>query len=161
VTRTSPLGDPEIARLLDPVAKRIVEQLQADGRASYAAIAKAVGLSEAAVRQRVAKLLDAGVMQIVAVTNPLTLGFTRQAMIGIRAEGNLRTVADALACIDEVDYVVITAGTFDILCEVVCEDDDHLLRLLNDAIRVVPGVRHTETLVYLNLTKQTYSWGTR
>lgn len=161
MTRTGQLGDPEIVRLLDPVAKRIVEQLQADGRASYAAIAKAVGLSEAAVRQRVAKLLDAGVMQIVAVTNPLTLGFTRQAMIGLRAEGDLRVVANAVAEIDEVDYVVITAGTFDILCEVVCEDDDHLLQLLNDSIRVVPGVRHTETLVYLNLTKQTYSWGTR
>jgi Lrp/AsnC family transcriptional regulator, regulator for asnA, asnC and gidA len=147
--------------LLDDVNKAIVEQLQQDGRRSYAAIAKAVGLSEAAVRQRVQRLLDAGVMQIVAVTDPLQVGFARQAMIGLNIDGNLREVADKLASLPEVDYVVITAGSFDILVEVVCEDDDHLLRLLNDAVRSVPGVRETETFVYLRLAKQTYTWGTR
>jgi len=147
--------------VLDDVAKRIIEHLQADGRRSYAAIAKDVGLSEAAVRQRIQRLLDAGVMQIVAVTDPLTLGFRRQAMIGVRAEGDLRVVADRLGAIDEVDYVVVTAGSFDILVEVVAEDDEQLLRLLNESIRVVPGVRDTETFVYLRLTKQTYTWGTR
>jgi Lrp/AsnC family transcriptional regulator for asnA, asnC and gidA len=147
--------------LLDDVNKAIVEQLQADGRRSYAAIASAVGLSEAAVRQRVQRLLEAGVMQIVAVTDPLQIGFARQAMIGVNAEGDLRDVADKLASLPEVDYVVITAGSFDILLEVVCEDDEHLLALLNDAIRSVPGVRDTETFVYLRLAKQTYTWGTR
>jgi Lrp/AsnC family transcriptional regulator for asnA, asnC and gidA len=141
--------------------KRIVEQLQADGRRSYAAIAQAVGLSEAAVRQRVQRLLEAGVMQIVAVTDPLQVGFARQAMIGVNADGDLRDIADKLAALPEVDYVVITAGSFDILAEVVCEDDEHLLALLNDAIRSVPGVRDTETFVYLRLAKQTYTWGTR
>jgi Lrp/AsnC family transcriptional regulator for asnA, asnC and gidA len=150
-----------VSALLDDVNKAIVEQLQADGRRSYAAIAQAVGLSEAAVRQRVQRLLDAGVMQIVAVTDPLQVGFVRQAMIGVNADGDLREVADKLASLPEVDYVVITAGSFDILLEVVCEDDEHLLALLNDAIRSVPGVRDTETFVYLRLAKQTYTWGTR
>lgn len=147
--------------VLDDVAKQIIEHLQEDGRRSYAAIAKDVGLSEAAVRQRIQRLLDAGVMQIVAVTDPLTLGFHRQAMIGVRAEGDLRVVADRLGAIDEVDYVVVTAGSFDILIEVVAEDDEQLLRLLNESIRTVPGVRDTETFVYLRLSKQTYTWGTR
>jgi len=147
--------------LLDDVAKRIIEALQQDGRRSYASIAGSVGLSEAAVRQRVARLTDAGIMQIVAVTNPLTLGFRRQALIGVRSDGDLRAVADRIAAIDEVDYVVITAGSFDIILEVVCEDDEHLLKVLNDGVRAVEGVRDTETLVYLHLTKQTYSWGTR
>jgi len=147
--------------ILDDTNKAIIEQLQADGRRSYAAIAQAVGLSEAAVRQRVQRLLDAGIMQIVAVTDPMQVGFPRQAMIGINAEGDLRKVADKLASLPEVDYVVITAGSFDILIEVVCENDEHLLKLLNDAIRSVPGVRDTETFVYLQLAKQTYTWGTR
>lgn len=151
----------ESAVLLDPTNKAIIEQLQADGRQSYATIAKAVGLSEAAVRQRVNRLLDSGVMQVVAVTDPLTLGFHRQAMVGIRTQGDLREVADRLAALPEVDYVVLTAGSFDILVEIVCSDDDHLLRVLNDQIRTVRGVRETETFVYLKLAKQTYTWGTR
>jgi len=146
--------------VLDDVSKRIIEQLQADGRRSYAAIGKAVGLSEAAVRQRVQRLIDGGVMQIVAVTDPMTLGFRRQTMIGIKCEGDLERVADHLAHIDEIDYVVITSGSFDILVEVVCEDDDHLLEILS-RVRGVPGVTSTETFVYLKLRKQTYSWGTR
>jgi Lrp/AsnC family transcriptional regulator for asnA, asnC and gidA len=146
---------------LDDYAKAIIEELQADGRRSYAAIAKAVGLSEAAVRQRVQRLVDTGVMQIVAVTDPLTVGFRRQAMIGIRADGDLREVAERLSALVEVDYVVITAGGFDILVEVVAEDDEHLLRLLNESIRTVEGVRDTEAFIYLRLAKQTYTWGTR
>jgi Lrp/AsnC family transcriptional regulator, regulator for asnA, asnC and gidA len=146
---------------LDDVAKRIIELLQEDGRQSYAAIAKAVGLSEAAVRQRVQRLLDAEVMQIVAVTDPIQVGFSRQAMIGIRAEGDLASLGEALSGMAEVDYVVTTAGSFDILAEVVCEDDDHLLDLLTNQIRTLPGVRSTETFVYLKLNKQHYNWGTR
>jgi Lrp/AsnC family transcriptional regulator for asnA, asnC and gidA len=147
--------------LLDDVSKAIVEQLQEDGRRSYAAIADVVGLSEAAVRQRVQRLLREGVMQIVAVTNPLQVGFTRQAMIGIRVEGDIDVVADKLEQMREVDYVVVTAGSFDLLVEVVCEDDDRLLDLLNKQIRSIPNVRSTESFVYLKLRKQTYTWGTR
>ncbi|GAB3945402.1 Lrp/AsnC family transcriptional regulator [Micromonospora vulcania] len=145
--------------LLDDVAKRIIEQLQEDGRRPYATIGKAVGLSEAAVRQRVQRLLDAGVMQIVAVTDPLQLGFPRQAMIGLRTDGDLEAVADRLAELEEVDYVVITAGSFDLLTEVVCRNDDHLLEILQ-RLRAVPGVLSTEAFVYLKLRKQTYTWGT-
>ncbi|MBO4164782.1 Lrp/AsnC family transcriptional regulator [Micromonospora antibiotica] len=145
--------------LLDDVAKQIIEQLQQDGRRPYATIGKAVGLSEAAVRQRVQRLLDAGVMQIVAVTDPLQLGFPRQAMIGLRTDGDLEAVADRLAEFDELDYVVITAGSFDLLAEVVCRNDAHLLEILQ-RLRSVPGVLATEAFVYLKLRKQTYSWGT-
>src|SRR6202453_2067380 len=157
--RTLPAHAPGGA-VLDHVSKQIIEQLQQDGRRSYAAIGKAVGLSEAAVRQQVQRLIDTGVMQIVAVTDPLTLGFRRQTMIGIRCEGDLERVAEHLAVLDEIDYVVITAGSFDLLIEVVCEDDDHLLEILS-RVRSVPSVTSTETFVYLKLKKQTYSWGTR
>jgi len=143
------------------VSKRIIEQLQEDGRRPYASIGKAVGLSEAAVRQRVQKLLDAGVMQIVAVTDPMQVGFHRQAMIGVRVTGDVGVVADQLAEMPEVDYVVISAGSFDVIIEVVCEDDDHLLELISQRIRALPGVLSTETFVYLKLRKQLYNWGTR
>ena len=146
---------------LDDVAKAIIEQLQEDGRRPYAAIGKAVGLSEAAVRQRVQRLQDSGIMQIVAVTDPMQLGFARQAMIGIRCTGDTTKVAEKLAQLESVDYVVLTAGTFDAIAEVVCEDDGDLLDLLNTTIRAVPGVISTETLVYLKLVKQQYNWGTR
>ncbi|MDX2642612.1 Lrp/AsnC family transcriptional regulator [Streptomyces sp. PA03-1a] len=147
--------------MIDSVSKAIIEQLQEDGRRPYAAIGKAVGLSEAAVRQRVQKLLDQGVMQIVAVTDPLTVGFRRQAMVGINVEGDIEPVADALAEMTEVEYVVVTAGSFDLLIEIVCEDDEHLLETINKRIRTLPGVRSTESFVYLKLRKQTYTWGTR
>jgi Lrp/AsnC family transcriptional regulator for asnA, asnC and gidA len=147
--------------VLDDVAKAIIEQLQQEGRRPYAAIGKAVGLSEAAVRQRVQRLVDSGVIQIVAVTDPLTVGFPRAAMIGIRCEGDMTVVADQLESLTEVSYLVITAGQYDLLVEVVCEDDDHLLEIITKHIRSIPGVVHTETFVYLKLRKQIYTWGTR
>jgi Lrp/AsnC family transcriptional regulator for asnA, asnC and gidA len=147
--------------VLDDVSKAIIEQLQTDGRRSYAEIGKAVGLSEAAVRQRVQKLQESGVMQVVAVTDPMQLGFYRQAMIGIRVTGDTTRVARLLGEIPAVDYVVLTAGSFDILAEVVCENDDDLIELLNQRIRGIEGVQSTETFVYLRLHKQFYNWGTR
>lgn len=146
---------------LDDISKAIIEQLQADGRRSYAEIGKAVGLSEAAVRQRVQRLTESGVMQVVAVTDPMQLGFYRQAMVGIRVSGDTTVVAERLARIPAVDYVVLTAGNFDILAEVVCENDADLIALLNKEIRGIPGVQSTETFVYLKLEKQFYNWGTR
>src|SRR5205814_5003853 len=110
---------------------QIIRELQRDGRRPYTSIAKTIGLSEAAVRQRVQRLLDSGVMQIVAVTDPLQLGFARQAMIGIHAEGDLEPIANELSHMPEVDYVIVTAGSFDLIVEVVCESDDHLLELLS------------------------------
>lgn len=147
--------------VLDEVSKTIVELLQDDGRRSYSDIGREVGLSEAAVRQRVQRLTEAGVMQIVAVTDPMQLGFRRQAMIGIRVTGDTRVVAEAIAAIDAIDYVVITVGSFDILAEVVCEDDEDLLALINDRIRPIEGVLSTETFIYAKLQKQLYNWGTR
>ena len=147
--------------MLDDVSKRIIEQLQEDGRRSYAAISKTVGLSEAAVRQRVARLLDSGIIQIVAVTDPMQVGFSRQAMVGVVSSGDLEALAEQLSALPEADYVVITAGGFDALVEVVCEDDNALLELVNKKIRNLPGVLRTETFVYLKLNKQTYTWGTR
>lgn len=155
----SPL--PSSNGLLDAVNKAIVEELQVDGRRTYGSIAEAVGLSEAAVRQRVQKLREAGVMQIVAVTDPLQVGFASQAMVGIRTDGDARVVAERLAAVDDIDYVVMCAGSFDILVELVCEDDDAVIDLLNGVIRKIPGVRDTEIFMYLKLTKQTYTWGTR
>jgi Lrp/AsnC family transcriptional regulator for asnA, asnC and gidA len=151
----------QAATFLDEPNRAIIEALQRDGRQPYGAIAEAVGLSEAAVRRRVQRLREAGVMQIVAVTDPLQLGFTRQAMVGISVEGDVRMVAEKLTSLPEVDYVVMCAGSFDLLAEVVCEDDERLLQVLNDSIRSIPGVRRTETFLYLKLAKQTYTWGTR
>ncbi len=156
----APRERPPVA-VLDDVSKAIIDQLQQDGRRPYASIGKAVGLSEAAVRQRVQRLQEAGIMQIVAVTDPMQLGFSRAAMIGIRVEGDVEAVAGLIEAMAEVDYLVICAGTYDILAEIVAEDDDHLLDVINRRIRAIPSVKSTETFVYLKLRKQIYSWGTR
>jgi Lrp/AsnC family transcriptional regulator for asnA, asnC and gidA len=145
----------------DDVSRAIIAQLQEDGRRPYAAIGKAIGLSEAAVRQRVQRLIDSGVMQIVAVTDPMQVGLARQAMVAISVTGDVEAVANDLAKIDEVDYIVITAGSYDILAEVVVAGDEQLLELINGRIRAVPGVLRTETFFYLKLTKQTYNWNVR
>ena len=147
--------------LVDETSKAIIEQLQEDGRRAYSTIGKAIGLSEAAVRQRVQKLIDNGVVQIVAVTDPMQIGFARQAMIAISATGDIEAIADRLSKIDEVDYIVITAGSCDILAEVVVENDEHLLQLINTRIRSIEGVTRTESFLYLKLVKQTYDWGAR
>jgi Lrp/AsnC family transcriptional regulator for asnA, asnC and gidA len=157
VTRKRDQGPPN----LDDVSKAIIEQLQQDGRRSYAAIGKVVGLSEAAVRQRVQRLTESGVMQIVAVTDPLELGFARQAMVGVKVTGPVVPVADAISELEEVDYVVVTAGSHDLLVEVVAESDEHLLEIISGRIRAIDGVVGTETFMYLRLLKQTYSWGVR
>jgi Lrp/AsnC family transcriptional regulator for asnA, asnC and gidA len=146
---------------LDDADKALIALLQRDGRMPYTRLATEVGLSEAAVRQRVQRLVDDAVVQIVAVTDPMRLGFRRQAMVGVRTEGDITAVADALAAIEETDYVVFTSGRFDLFVEMVCEDDDHLLELLNDRVRSIPGVVSTETFTYLRLHKQTYAWGVR
>ena len=146
---------------LDQLSKRIIEQLQEDGRRSYAAIARAVGLSEAATRQRVQKLIDERVIQIAAVTDAAAVGFHRMALLGITVEGEIRSVADKLSGLPEAEYVVICAGQFDVLVELICEDDAHLLRTIDESVRTIPGIRSTEAFVYLQVAKETYQWGTR
>ncbi len=147
--------------VVDEVSRSIIEQLQEDGRRPYAWVGKAVGLSEAAVRQRVQRLTEAGVMQIVAVADPAALGFSRSAMVGIKVQGDIEAVADELESIPEIDYLVVCAGSYDLLAELVVNDDEELLDLINGRIRAVTGVHSTETFVYLKLRKQIYTWGTR
>src|SRR5947199_3022900 len=120
---------------LDDTAMRIIEQLQEDGRRPYAAIGNAVGLSEAAVRQRVQRLVDSGVLRIVAVVDPTRLGHSRRALVGVRVEGDVDTVAASLTELDEVTRVLVTTGSFDVVVEVCCRDDEHLLDLLGKHIR--------------------------
>ena len=145
---------------LDNADKAIIRELQVDGRMPYAKLAPLVRLSDAATRQRVNKLVDRRVMQIVAVTDPAMLGLRHQSMVGINVDAHVQEVADDLADIDEIDYLVITAGRYDILAEVFSADAEALLRVVNDQIRPVAGVRSLEILTYLNLVKQTYNWGT-
>ena len=146
------------AHQLDSTDHAIIGALQQDGRMAYTKLGATVGLSEAAARQRVQRLLDAGVMQIVAITNPLSIGYRRMAMIGVRTEGPSDSIADALQAMPDIDYLVITAGSFDLLCEVVMRNDADLLDLTN-RIRKVPGVTSTESFIYLDLVKQTFTWG--
>jgi Lrp/AsnC family transcriptional regulator for asnA, asnC and gidA len=142
--------------------KRIIEHLQQDGRRAFTRIAADLGVSEAAVRARTNRLIDRGILQVVGVTDPLKLGFHQQAMIGVRCQADrLLEVAEAVAAFPEVSYLVVTAGSYDILAEVVCEDNDALLRFLTERLRKVEGVRETETFVYLRMVKQVYAWGTR
>ena len=141
--------------------KRIIEQLQEDGRRPFTKIAADLGVSEAAVRARTNRLVDSGIVQIVGVTDPLRLGFGQMAMIGVRCEADrLLEVAERVATFPEVDYVVLTAGSYDLLIETVCEDNEALLRFLAERLRAVDGVRETETFVYLRMVKQTYQGGT-
>ena len=146
---------------LDDVDRAIIDALQVDGRTPYSRLGPAVGLSQAAVRQRVQRLVESGVMQVVAVTDPAVLGLGLQAMVGLNASGDLRTIADKVAARDDCDYVVVTAGRYDLLVEVVAADTDALLELVNDGLRGIPGVTGAEVLTYLSLVKQTYSWGAR
>ena len=150
---------PRAPRGLDSVDRSLVALLQRDGRTSFTTLAKSVGLSEGAVRQRVQRLLRDGTMQIVAVTDPLDVDLARQAMVGIRVNGDLHRIADALSALADVHYVVLCAGSFDLLVEVICRDDEHLLEVINDHIRRIEGIASTETFVYLKLAKQTYAWG--
>ncbi|HEY4331913.1 MAG TPA: Lrp/AsnC family transcriptional regulator [Ilumatobacteraceae bacterium] len=143
---------------IDKTDRAVIEQLQADGRISYTKLGAAIGLSEAATRQRVQRLTDSGVVQVVAVTNPLMLGYSRMAMIGVRTEGPTADIAAALEAFPDIEYLVVTAGSFDLMCEVVVPDDSALLALTN-RIRSVPGVTTTESFIYLSLVKQTFSWG--
>lgn len=147
---------------IDELDKRIIEHLQQDGRRPFTRIAGELGVSEAAVRARTNRLVERGILQIVGVTDPMRVGFQQMAMIGIRCEASkLMAVATAVAGFPEVSYVVVTAGTYDILVETVCEDNDALLRFLAERLRAIDGVRETETFVYLRMLKQTYQWGTR
>ena len=145
---------------LDATDKAIIRELQSDGRLAFTKLGPLVGLSQAATRQRVNRLLERGIMQVVAVTDPHKVGLEVQAMVCLRVNGDVRVAAAAVGELDEVEYVVITAGVYDLLAEVVCADHDALLVLLNDHLRAIDGVTDVQVLTYLDITKQTYAWGT-
>jgi Lrp/AsnC family transcriptional regulator for asnA, asnC and gidA len=148
--------------LLDDLDKSIIKALQMDGRRPYAQIGRELKVPEATVRQRAERLISRGVVQVVGVTDPLAMGFGQPAFIGLHVDGGrIEAVAEAVAALDEVTYVVITAGRFDMICEVVCEDNEHLLRVLADQLAKVEGIRSTETMVELRFVKESYRWGTR
>lgn len=144
---------------LDTTDKAIIRALQADGRISYADLAPKVGLSAPAVRQRVQRLMDSGLLQVVAVTDPLKLGLPVMALVGIAVEGDVRAVADRVSELDHVIYVVLTSGSFDLFAEVVCRDMDELFAVVNDHIKAVPGVRATESFVYFDIHTHRFTWG--
>jgi Lrp/AsnC family transcriptional regulator for asnA, asnC and gidA len=148
--------------LLDDLDKSIIKCLQLDGRRPYAQIGRELKVPEATVRQRAERLISRGVVQIVGVTDPLAMGFQQPALIGLRVEpGRLDEIADRIGALEEVTYLVVTAGRFDLVCEVVCEDNDHLLRVLTERLAAIDGIRSTETLVELRFVKESYQWGAR
>jgi Lrp/AsnC family transcriptional regulator for asnA, asnC and gidA len=145
---------------LDEADRAIIELLQADGRMPFTKVAAAVGLTEGAIRQRVQRLTDAGVMQIVAVTDPLSLGVRRVAMVGVRVSGDVERTAGDLAAMPEVEYLIATSGRYDAMFEVIVDDDEHLMRLLS-TLRARNDVAEVESFVCLKVFKQTFSWGAR
>ena len=142
----------------DPINLKIIALLNENGRRSFTEMSSLLGISEAATRQRVNKLVQSEVIRIAGIPNPLALGYARKAMIGIRHSGAVTELSEQLKLLPEVSKVVVTAGGFDVLIEVICEDDEHLVKLINENIRPLPGVQTTETFVYLQEEKQIYEW---
>jgi Lrp/AsnC family transcriptional regulator for asnA, asnC and gidA len=153
-------GPVEHAPSIDALDGRIIEALQDNGREAFRRIAERVGVSEATVRARYARLTQGNVLRVTGVTNPLALGFDGMAMLGIKVTGPPEPVADEAARWPETSYVVITAGQFDILVELVCADRTEF-RALTNRIRALPQVASTESFVYLEMCKQLYTWGAR
>ncbi len=143
---------------IDDTDRELIRVLQADGRTSYSQLSRVVGLSDAACRQRVMRLLDEGVIDVVAVTDPVKLGLGYQALLGVTVDGDTRKVAIELGSMKDAVYVVMTAGRFDLIVEVVCQDSDAFIEVSN-AIRAIDGVNGAEAMPYLGITKQTYDWG--
>jgi Lrp/AsnC family transcriptional regulator for asnA, asnC and gidA len=154
--RRGPVSTP---RQIDSLDQRIIEALQANGRESFRRIAAELGVSEATVRARYSRLCSDDILQVVGVTNPLGLGF-EQALVGVKTAGSPQPVADEIASWDEADYVVITAGQYDLVVELVAAHRRELLEL-TDRMRALDGVVSTETFLYLDMVKQLYDWGAR
>jgi Lrp/AsnC family transcriptional regulator for asnA, asnC and gidA len=147
---------------LDDLDKAIIRCLQLDGRRPYAQIGRELKVPEATVRQRAERLISRRVVQVVGVTDPLAMGFQQPALIGLKVDAvRLEEIAQKIGALDEVTYLVVTAGRFDLMCEVVCEDNDHLLRVLTEDLAKIRGIRSTETLVELRFVKESYQWGAR
>jgi Lrp/AsnC family transcriptional regulator for asnA, asnC and gidA len=158
----SSIAQPGRRPALDDLDKAIIRCLQLDGRRPYAQIGRELKVPEATVRQRAERLISRGVVQVVGVTDPLAMGFQQPALIGLRVDpAKLEQIATKIAALDEVTYLVVTAGRFDLMCEVVCEDNEHLMRVLTEDLARIRGIRSSETMVELRFVKESYQWGTR
>jgi Lrp/AsnC family transcriptional regulator for asnA, asnC and gidA len=142
---------------LDHIDRYIIDALQKDGRVAFAQIAEQLGVSPGMIRQRYGRLVDHGFLKVVAITNPLRMGFKTMAMVGIHAEGSkLLDVADKISKLDEVIYMVISSGRFDIFAEVVCRDHEDLLRFITEKLSTIDGVRESESFMHLKIVKEVY-----
>jgi Lrp/AsnC family transcriptional regulator for asnA, asnC and gidA len=158
----SSIAQPGRRPALDDLDKAIIRCLQLDGRRPYAQIGRELKVPEATVRQRAERLISRGVVQVVGVTDPLAMGFQQPALIGRKVDAaKLEEIATKIAELDEVTYLVVTAGRFDLMCEVVCADNEHLMRVLTEDLARIRGIRSTETMVELRFVKESYQWGTR
>jgi Lrp/AsnC family transcriptional regulator for asnA, asnC and gidA len=158
----SSIAQPGRRPALDDLDKAIIRCLQLDGRRPYAQIGRELKVPEATVRQRAERLISRGVVQVVGVTDPLAMGFQQPALIGLKVDAaKLEEIATKIAELDEVTYLVVTAGRFDLMCEVVCADNEHLMRVLTEDLARIRGIRSTETMVELRFVKESYQWGTR
>jgi Lrp/AsnC family transcriptional regulator for asnA, asnC and gidA len=142
---------------VDKTSRQIIAMLQRDGRCPNTVIASTLGISEAAVRSRIRALTDAGILQIVGLTDPGNMGFGVMAMVGVRATNDLSRIAELVSTWPETTYVVISAGSYDLLIELVCADNDELLHIV-ERLRAVDGVRSTETFIYISRHKLNYAW---
>ncbi len=142
---------------LDDIDRQIIDELQKDGRMAFSQIAERLNVSPGMIRQRYNRLVEQGVLRVVAITNPLRMGFKTMAMIGIRADGSkLLEVAGKVANLDEVIYMIIASGRFDIFAEVVCRDHEHLLRFITEKLSTIDGVRESESFMHLKIVKEIY-----
>lgn len=144
---------------IDDIDLKIIRQLNEDGRTPFAQIAKQLGVSTGMIRQRYQRLVQEGVLQVVAITNPLLMGFATMAQIGVKADVNrLEEIADEIASFEEVIYLVLVTGSYDLHVEVVCRDKAHLLNFLTKKLHAVEGVKEAETFMYLRIAKENYGW---
>ncbi len=144
--------------MIDEKDREIIKYLQTDGRMAYSSLGRLIGLSDAATRQRVRRLCARGVIDIVAVTDPVKIGLGYQALLGVTVTDDARELAAKIGAMDDAVYIVLTAGRYDLIVELVCTDGDTFVTHVN-TIRTMDGVMSVETLPYLGITKQTYDWG--
>lgn len=149
-----------MARALDEIDRRLIAELQADGRKPYSRIASELDVSESVVRYRAQRLEDEGMLQVVGIADPLRIGFDRMALVGLRVEpGMARRVCAAVTELPETSYVVMIAGSFDVLVEVICRDTDHFTELLTERLQMIDGIVATESFFVLEVHKMAYGWG--
>jgi Lrp/AsnC family transcriptional regulator for asnA, asnC and gidA len=142
---------------LDEIDHQIISILQQDGRVPFAQIAEELKVSAGMIRVRYNRLVEMGVLRVVAITNPLRMGYQTMALIGIKADGNhLLDIADQISALDEVIYLIVVSGAYDIIAEIVCRDQKHLLQFLTERLYKIEGVRESESFMHLKIVKEVY-----